>query len=150
MDVSFNSLAAARYPRPRSTGRAPVPLSPLAAHATSARAGLTVALGAYGLVDVVEDLGAPWTWLVQTLVLALLALGFVVAAQRSPDHRPGWLLSGAVAVGLAITAFYKVIDAAATPALPLAGLLVCIAILVFVVRGAHHGHTADSRADIPG
>jgi uncharacterized membrane protein HdeD (DUF308 family) len=97
---------------------------------------VTLALGAYGVVEVVEDLGAPWTWLVQTLVLALLAAGFFVAAQRFHDHGVGWLLAGSVAVGLAITAFSNVIRTADTLALPLAGLLVCTATALFAVRRA--------------
>jgi hypothetical protein len=133
MHVTVNPLTAARYPRPRTTGRTP---APPAAHATGARATVTLALGAYGLIDVVEDLGSPWTGLVQTLVLAALALAFFIAAQRSHDHRVGWLLSGSAALGLAITAFSNVIDATATRVLPLAGLLVCIAILPFVIPGA--------------
>jgi peptidoglycan/LPS O-acetylase OafA/YrhL len=95
----------------------------------------------YGLVDLVEDLGAPWAWLVQTVVLALLALGFFVAARRSNDHRLGWMLSGSVAAGLAVTAFSNLTDA--TPALPLAGVLVCIAIALFAARGARQRHTAQ-------
>lgn len=130
MDASFNSLAAARY---RSTGRTPARRTVITAHAANARATATLALAAYGLVTVVERLGAPWAWLVQTLVLALLALGFVVMARRSHDHRAGWLLSGSVALGLAIAAFSNAIGAGATPALPLAVLLVCVATLLFVV-----------------
>jgi hypothetical protein len=143
MDVGFNSLTAARYPRPQSTGRRPARPAVLAPRAASARATVTLALGAYGLVDVVEDLGDPWAWLVQTLVLALLAMGFLVAAARSRDHRLGLLLSGCVAAGLAITAFSNVIDAA--PALPLAGVLVCIAIPLFAARGAQRRRTTASR-----
>jgi hypothetical protein len=110
MDVSFNALTAARYPRRQTTGRTPTRSPVLAPRAASARAAVTLALGAYGLVHVVEGLGAPWAWLVQTLVLAPVALGLFVAAQRSHDHRLGWLLSGAVAAGLAITAFYNVLS----------------------------------------
>jgi hypothetical protein len=136
MDVSFNGLAAARYPRPQSTRRTPKRPTILAPRAASARATVTLALGAYGLITVVEHLGAPWAWLVETLALTLLAVGFFVAARRSQDHRLGWLLSGAAAGGLAITAFSSLIDA--TPALPLAAVLVCIAIALFAARGAFH------------
>ena len=138
MDVSFNSPAAARHPRLRSTGRTPTRHTVVTAHRESARAIVTLALCAYGLVDVVEDLAAPWAWLVQALVLALLARSCLVAARHSHDHRVGWLLSGSVAAGLAIAAFYNLADAAATPVLPLAGLLVCIAILLVVVRSRQH------------
>jgi hypothetical protein len=105
-------------------------------HATSARAILTLALGAYGLVHVVEDLGSPWASIVQTLVLTVLALSFFVAAQRTHDHRAGWLLSGSVIAGLAIAAVYNAVDATATVALPAAGVLVGAVIALFVVRGA--------------
>lgn len=135
MDVSSHLLATARHPRLRSTGRTPTRPIVLAPRAASARATVTLALGAYGLVDAVEGLGGPWAGMVQALLLALLAVGFFVAAQHSGHHRLGWLLSGAVAVGLAIAAFSSAIDAAATPALPLAGAVVCTAIVVFVTRG---------------
>jgi hypothetical protein len=138
MAVGFNPLTAARFTRPHSTGRAPARPVVLAPRAASARATVTLALGAYGLANVVEDLGAPWAGLVQTLVLALLGVGFFVAARRSQDHRLGWLLSFSVAAGLAITAFSNVIDAA--PALPLAGVLVCVAIALFAARGAQRRH----------
>jgi xanthosine utilization system XapX-like protein len=141
MDFSLNSLAT-RYPRPRTTGgTAAAPT----AHGASARTTLVLALGAYGLIDVVEDLGAPWAWLVQTLVLALLAVGFFVAAQRSHDHRVGWLLSSSVAAGLAVAAFYSLVDSAATPALPVAGLLVGIAIVLFVAHGVSRGRPRRAR-----
>jgi hypothetical protein len=135
MDVSSHSLATARHPHLRSTGRTPTRPTVLAPRPASARATVTLALGAYGLLDAVERLGGPWAGMVQTLLLALLAVGFLVAAQHSADHRLGWLLSGAVAVGLAIAAFSSAIDAAATPALPLAGAVVCLAIAVIVARG---------------
>jgi 4-amino-4-deoxy-L-arabinose transferase-like glycosyltransferase len=141
MAVSFNALTAARYPRPRSAGRTPTRPAVLAPRAASARATVTLALGVYGLVDLVEDLGAPWAWLVQTLVLTLVAVGCFVAAQRANDHRLGWMLSGSVAAGLALTAFSNLIDA--TPALPLAGVLVCIATALFAARGARQRHTAE-------
>jgi hypothetical protein len=136
MDVSSHSLATARHPHLRSTGRTPTRPIVLAPRAASARATVTLALGVYGLLNVVEDLGGPWAGMVQTLLLALLAVGFFVAAQHSADHRLGWLLSGAVAVGLAIAAFSSAIDAAAIPALPLAGAVVCLAIVVFVAHSA--------------
>jgi hypothetical protein len=136
MDASFNSFTAARCPRPRSTGRTPPPSAPLTALAENARTIVLLALAAYGLVHVVEELGAPWAGLVQTLVLALIALGFLVAARRSHDHRFGWLLSSCVAVGLAIAAFSTTIDGPAPPALllPAAGALACIALSLLVVR----------------
>ena len=134
MDVSFNSRTSARHPRSRSTRRPGARPILCTARSVDARTAATLALAAYGLVQVVEDLGAPWAWLVQALVLALLARSCFVAAQRSHDHRAGWLLSGSVAAGLAIAAFYDLVDAAATPVPPVAGLLVCIAILLVVVR----------------
>ena len=136
MDASFNSLIAARCPRPRSTGRTPPRPALLAPLAENARTIALLALAAYGLVHVVGELGAPWAGLVQTLVLALIALGFFVAARRSDDHRFGWLLSSCVALGLAIAAFSTTIDGATPPALllPLAGALACIALPPLVVR----------------
>ena len=111
MDVSVNPLATARHPRQQPTRRTPPRPTVATAHGTTARAAATLALSAYGLVDLVEDLGAPWAWLVQALALALLAAGFVVAARRSPDHRFAWLLSGAVAGGLAIATCVALVDA---------------------------------------
>jgi hypothetical protein len=135
MDVSFNSRTAARDSRSRSTRRAPARPIIGTARSVNARTAVTLALAVYGLVHVVEALGAPWPWLVQALVLALLAGSCFAAAQRSRDHRVGWLLSGCVAVGFAVAAFYNLVDAAATPVLPLAGLLVCSTVLLVVVRG---------------
>jgi hypothetical protein len=40
-------------------------------------------------------------------MLAALGLGFFAAAQRSHDHRVGWLLSSAATTGLAIVFFYS-------------------------------------------
>jgi hypothetical protein len=136
MDFRVDSPALVRFPRPRSTGRAPARPGALNARAAGARAAVTLALGLYGLVDVVEDLAAPWAWLIQTLVLVALALGFLVAARRSHDHRVGWLLSGSLAAGLALAAFYNLVGAAATPGLPVAGLLVCVAVGLSVARVA--------------
>jgi hypothetical protein len=74
-------------------------------------------------------------WLVESQLLALLALGFFVAAQRVPDKYFGWLLSSCVALGLAIAAFYNFIATVGTRAIPAAGG-VFILILLFVARGA--------------
>jgi hypothetical protein len=87
-------------------------------------------------MDVNGVLELPWTRLGTMLVLALFALGFFVAAQRAQEQRAGWLLSGAIAVGLAISAFYNFVDAAVTPRIPAAGFVVFIAIVLFVVGGA--------------
>jgi hypothetical protein len=76
----------------------------------------------------------PWGWLIATLLLALLAVGFVVAARRFDDHRFGWLLSGSVAAGLAIADFYNFIDMADAPVLPAAALVAGIGILLLVAR----------------
>jgi hypothetical protein len=95
---------------------------------------MMLALATTGLIEVIAGLGAAWRWLAQTLLLALLALGMVVAAQRSDDRRFAWLLSGGVAVGLAIAAFYNLIVALAAPALPVAGAAIFIAIVLFFLR----------------
>lgn len=86
-------------------------------------------------MDVNDGLHFPWGWMVATLLLALVALGCFVTAQRSYDHRFGWLLSASVAAGLAIAHLYNFIAAAAAPAIPTAGLSVFIALLLFVARG---------------
>jgi len=137
MDVSSTSLAAPRYRPPHSSGRRPLRPAVRTAQTATARAIVTLALGAYGLVDVVEDLPAPWAGLVETLALALLAVGFLVAARHFPDHRLGWLLSGAVAAGLAVTALSHLVGAAAAPALPLAAVLAWVAALLLVGLRAH-------------
>jgi CHASE2 domain-containing sensor protein len=87
-------------------------------------------------MDVNDVLQLPWTRLVTMLVLALLATGSFVAAQRAQEQRVGWLLSGAIAMGLAISAFYSFVDAAVTPKIPAAGFVGSIAIVLFVVGGA--------------
>ncbi len=81
-----------------------------------------------------------WGWLIASLLLALLALGFVVGAQRFHDKRVGWLLSASVAAGLAMAYLYNFIHATVTSAIPAAGFVVFIAILMCVVRGiTQHG-----------
>lgn len=84
-----------------------------------------------------DGLLVPWRWLVESQLLALLALGFSVAAQRVPDKRFGWMLSSCVALGLAIAAFYNFIATAGTRAVP-AGVAVFISSLLFVARRATH------------
>jgi len=82
---------------------------------------------------------APWRWLVESQLLALLALGFFVAAQRVPDKWFGWLLSSCVALGLAVAALYNFIATASTNTLPAAaGVVVFISIWLFVVRRVTH------------
>jgi hypothetical protein len=122
---------------PRWTVRTDVLPTTLNAHATSARAILTLALGARGVMEIVDSLDSPWRGLVETLLLALLALGFFAAAQRSYDQHVGWLLSGSIAAGLAASAFYNFINAGATSAAPAAASGAFIAIFLFVVRGRH-------------
>jgi len=120
----------------RSIVRTAVIPTVFTAHGATLRATLTLALGALGLIHVVHSIGFPWGRLVEALVLVLLALGFFVAAQRAEDRRVGWLLSGSVAAGLAIAAFYTFIDATVTTAVPAAGFVAFIAIVLFVVGGA--------------
>jgi hypothetical protein len=138
MDVGSNLLTAVRYPRTPSTGRTPGRPAVLAPRSANARAIVTLALGTYGLAVVVEGLGPPWAGLVQTLVLALLAAGCVVAGSRAHHHRLGWLLSGCVATGLAISAFSNVIGA--TPEVALAGVVAGLAIPLLAARRARRRH----------
>lgn len=85
-----------------------------------------------------DGLPVPWRWLVESQLLALLALGFLVGAQRVPDKYFGWLLSSCVALGLAIAAFYNFITAAGARAIPAAGVVVFVSILLFAARRATH------------
>src|SRR5215212_3041895 len=101
-----------------------------------ARAIITVALAARGLVEIFDAIGRPWTSLVEALLLATLALGFFAAPPRSHRHRSGWLLSGSVATGLAIARLYDFIGDAVTPAFPVTCLVICIVLLLFVTRRA--------------
>ncbi len=95
----------------------------------------TLTLAARGLIEIVNAVGHPWDWLVRTLVLAVLALGFSAVAQRSHDHRCGWLLSSAAAVGLAIASLYDFTAAAVTPAAAATVLVACIVLLLATMRG---------------
>jgi hypothetical protein len=104
-----------------------------------ARAVITLALAARGLIEIIHALGHPWASLVETLLLAILALGFFAAAPRSHKHRSGWLLSGAIATGLAIARLDDFIGAAITPTFPVTCLVVCIVLLLFAAdRPARH------------
>jgi len=136
MDSRLNSIDGAQ-PAPLRPCRRAVHATAPTAHGATARATLTLALGALGLIHVVDSLGFPWAWLAEALALALLAMCFFVAAQRADDKRVAWLLSGSVAAGLAIAAFYNFITAAVTTALPAAGLVVFIAIVLFACAWRH-------------
>lgn len=68
--------------------------------------------------------------------LAQRALTAFAAAQRSHDHRCGWLLSAAIAAGLTIASFYDFITAAVTPAVPTAGPVTFVVISLCAIRGA--------------
>lgn len=96
---------------------------------------LTLASGPYGLVDVVDGVGRPGRWLLQALLMTLLAAGFFVAAQRSADKRFAWLLSSSVAAGFAIAASCNLIGATTTPAVPVAGVVIFIAVMLLLTRG---------------
>lgn len=95
----------------------------------------TLTLAARGLIEIVNAVGHPWDWLVKTLVLAVLALGFLAVAQRSRGHRYGWLLSGAAAAGLALASLYDFTAAAVTPGAGATALLACIVLLLATTRG---------------
>jgi len=72
-----------------------------------------------------------WWWLSQTLLLTLLALGFLAAAQHFFDRQFAWLLSASFAGGLAIADFYNLIATAATPAAAAVGFIILIVIMLF-------------------
>ncbi len=91
-------------------------------------------MAAIGLLNAIDSLGVPWDSLLTTLLMALLALAFFAAAQRSHDKRMGWLLSASVATGLTIAYFYTLINTAAAAAGAAAVLIAFIAVLPFVVR----------------
>jgi hypothetical protein len=100
---------------PHCSGRRPSALgrSPSAAWAGGWTSSSTIkviamlALGIRGLVVVGDGLPRAWRLLVEALLLALLTLAFVAAAERSPARRFGWLLSASTAAGLAIAAGYR-------------------------------------------
>jgi peptidoglycan/LPS O-acetylase OafA/YrhL len=129
--------APATMRRPRHTARAAVRarLHTLAADAAGTRAILTLALAARGVGEAVDAIGDPWARLVETLLLAILALGFFAAARRCHEHRGGWLLSGAAAGGLAIAAGYEVIAPALAPAMPAAAFAVCVVLVLLITAG---------------
>jgi hypothetical protein len=97
-------------------------VSALVADVAGARAIITLTLAARGLIEIINAVVHPWPRLIETLLLAILALGFLAAATRSHDHRNGWLLSGAVAIGLAIAGLYDFVGAAITLAFPVTAL----------------------------
>ena len=81
-----------------------------------------------GLIDVIDSVDVRWSSVITTLLLALLTLAFVFAAQRCPDRRFSWLLSASVAAGLTIAEAYTL--ATTTPAACAAVVAVCIAVLI--------------------
>jgi hypothetical protein len=119
------------HPRSRWTVRTAVPGTALTAATDNARAILTLALAALGLINAIGSLDVPWSSLSATLLLALLARAFFFAAQHSHDKRFSWLLSASVATGFAIATVYNLISAAPTACA--AVLVACMALLV--VRG---------------
>jgi hypothetical protein len=110
--------------------------SALVADVAGARAMFTLVLAARGVIEIIDTVSHPWDRLMETFLLAVLALGFFAAAPRSHDHRSGWLLSGAAASGLAIAGLDGFVGAAITPSLPVTASVVCIVLLLFVSRGA--------------
>jgi hypothetical protein len=130
--------------RRRWTADAAVRSAGLNTHAASARGTLTLALSACGLIHVVDSLSRPGRWLVQALLMALLAVGLSGVARRSSEMSFGWLLSGSVAAGLAIAATYNLIQAAVTPALPATGAVIVAAVILLVVHaGRWRGRPRD-------
>lgn len=110
----------------------------LTAVGASARAVLILTLAALGLISVTDSRSIPWSSVVITLLLALLALAFFGAAQHSHEQRFGRLLSASVATGLAIADFYNLITTA--PAASVAVLITFTAILLLVVCSRTHQH----------
>jgi hypothetical protein len=133
-DVAANATAVPDFAR--NNARTAFGVSALVADVAGARAIITLALAARGLIEIIDALSHPWARLMEALLLALLGLGFFAEASRSHDHRSGWLLSGAAALGLAIAGLDDFIGAAIRPAFPVTALVVCIVLLLVVARGA--------------
>ena len=83
-----------------------------------------------------DGLHVPWYWLVESQVMALLAVAFFVAAQHARARFFGWLLSSCVALGFAIAALYNFIASVGTVAISVAGVAWFISIGLLVVRQA--------------
>jgi hypothetical protein len=130
---------------PHCSGRRPSALdcSPSAAWAGGWTSSSTIkviamlALGIRGLVVVVDSLPRAWRLLVEALLLALLTLAFVEAAERSPARRFGWLLSASTAAGLAIAAGYRVASAAPPAATAVAAVFALLLIAAYGSRRTH-------------
>src|SRR4051794_17742610 len=69
----------------RWIAQAGVRVSALVGDVPGARAIITLALAVRGLIEIVDAIGRPWTSLVETLLLATLALGFFAAAPHSRE-----------------------------------------------------------------
>lgn len=118
---------------PRWTVRTVVPETALDAATGNARALLTLALAALGLITVIGSLDVRWSSVSGTLLLVLLARAFFLAAQRSPDRRFSWLLSASVAAGFAMATVYDLVRSA--PATCAAVLVACtVSLVVRVLR----------------
>jgi peptidoglycan/LPS O-acetylase OafA/YrhL len=124
-----------RRSRSRAAADTAVHASARAADVGSVRAIFILALAARGLIEIINALGHPWAQLTRTLLLAAFALGLFTVAQRSHDRRSGWLLSGAVAVGLAIASLYDFMAVASAPAVRPAALVVCVVLVLFITCG---------------
>jgi hypothetical protein len=118
--------------RPRWTVRTEDPKNALNAAAETVRTVFMLALVALGLIHAIATLGAPWSSLITTLLLVLLARVFFVVAQHSTNRRFAWLLSASIAAGLGIADFYNVVDTVRTS--PDAVVITFIAFLLLVVR----------------
>jgi hypothetical protein len=99
--------------------------------ATTGFAGSGCSQDLRGVPNVNGWLDLSWWWLSLTLLWTMLALGFLTASQHFFEKRFPWLLSASFAGGLAIAAFYNLIVTAATPAAPIAGFIILIAIVLF-------------------
>jgi hypothetical protein len=101
--------------------------------AGTARATITLAFAAFGVINIIDSLGSLWSSLATTLLLALSARVLFAVAQRSPDKHFAWLLSASVAAGLTIADTYNLITS--TPPAWAAVVVVCIASLLLIARG---------------
>ena len=96
------------------------------------------------MMAVSDGFHLPWYWLLESQLMALLALAFFIAAQHDCDKCFGWLLSSCVALGLAIAALYNFITAVDIVAISIAGVVWLISVGLFVVRQPlSHAHAAD-------
>jgi Flp pilus assembly protein TadB len=104
--------------------------------AANVRAAITLSLAVFGLINVIDGLGDPWSALITTLLMTQLALAFLGAARHTHHKRFSWLLSASAAAGLAIAECYNLVNTA-----PVAWAVVVVTFIVvglLVVRRRTH------------